>query len=148
VRPKRFDRVFPEPIGRIRNSSNVIVTDRKSQKEFDRRDGVLTRLHENAQVGTLVAFKRGDVSIEQLVEADREKGLVKADLLSDLKRREFLWHRKSVCPRWHDRDGNELKHENKKAEHTLECLGAFDKALPYMGKSKRRVGATRRASTS
>jgi integrase len=135
MRPKRFDRIFPEPIGRIRNSSGVIVTDRKSQKEFDRRDGILTALQENAQVSTLVAFKNGDVSIEQLVEQARDKGLAKADLVTDLKRREFLWHRKSICPRWHDKDGNELERENEKAEHSVECLGAIDKALPRMGRS-------------
>jgi hypothetical protein len=136
MRPKRFDRIFGSDVGRIRNSSGIVVIDRKTQKQFDSRDAVLTALYDNGQITTLRAFRDGHVSIEQLVEQAREKGLGRSDLLSDLKRKEFLWHRKSICPRWHDSAGNELERENKKAEHTLECLGAFDKALPYMGKSK------------
>ncbi len=134
-RPKRFDRIFPS-VGRIRNSSGVFVTNAKTLKEFQRRDDILTRLFENGQLQVLRAFKEGQVGIEQLIEVAREKGLGKADLLSDLKRSEFIWHRESRCPRWHDAAGNKLEEENEKEDHTLECLGAFDKALPYMGKSK------------
>ena len=125
MRAKRFDREFAD-VGRVQNSSGVVVRNKQTQKEFDRRDGILTRLYENGQLTVLRAFKAGSVTIEQLVEADREGSLRKADLLSDVKLREFLWHRDSVCPKARD--------ETK--EHSTECLGAIDKALVRMGKSE------------
>ena len=81
----RFDRVF-EGVGRIQRSSG---TDRVA--EFRKRDAILTKLFENAQLEVLRSFQRGDVTIEQLVEADRGGRLRSADLLSDMAVRQPLW---------------------------------------------------------
>lgn len=147
MRAKRFDRVF-DGVGRIRNSSGVVVYNKPTQKEFERRDTILTRLFQNGQLGVLRAFQAGTISIEQLIEADREGSILKADLLSDVKLREFLWHRVKgadrkgregfysvICPRWRGTHGELLAAEDETKEHTPECLGAVDKALPRMGKS-------------
>lgn len=123
-RPKRFDRVF-EKVGRIRNSSGVVVTSRADLKRFQARDQILTKLYENGQLQVLRAFKDGQVSIEQLVEAARDEKLQRAHLLADLKLSEFLWHQDALCP----------KVEKPDAEHSEQCLGAVDKALLRMGKS-------------
>ena len=81
----RFDRVFAG-VGRIRCSSG---TDRLS--EFRKRDAILTKLFENAQLEVLRSFQRGEVTIEQLVEADRVGRLKGAELLSEMALRQPLW---------------------------------------------------------
>ena len=81
----RFDRRFPG-VGRIACSSGT-----QSLKEFRDRDRLLTRLFDNAQLEVLAAFKRGDVTIEQLVEAERQNRLRSDTLLADLKLRRPLW---------------------------------------------------------
>ena len=81
----RFDRLFPG-VGRVATSSGTT-----NVREFRRRDGILTKLFEQAQLEVLRAFQRGDVTIEQLVEADRAGRLRSADLLSDLSLRQNLW---------------------------------------------------------
>lgn len=123
-RAKRFDRIIPS-VPRIRNSSGVVVSNRTTEKEFERRDGIITKLHENGQFSVLRAFQAGTVSIEQLVEADREGKLKKAELLSDLKLREMLWP---------------LDDEGK-----FSPAGAIGAALPRMGKS---LSTRRRYATS
>lgn len=81
----RFDRVFPG-VGRIRCSSG---TDRTG--EFRKRDAILTKLFENAQLEVLRSFQRGEITIEQLVEADRVGRLKGADLMSEMALRQPLW---------------------------------------------------------
>jgi integrase len=81
----RFDREFAD-VGRIHCSSG---TDRLS--EFKKRDAILTKLYENAQLDVLRAFMRGELSIEQLVAADRSGKLASAELLSELKLQQNLW---------------------------------------------------------
>ena len=61
----RFDRVFSF-VGRINVSSGT-----SNAKELRRRDGILTRLFDIAQIEVLKAFREGGISIEQLVDADR-----------------------------------------------------------------------------
>jgi integrase len=81
----RFDRDFTRlGVGRIQRSSGTRV-----QAEFRRRDAILTKLAENAEIEILQAFNRGDIAIEQLVEADR-KGNVRFTL-ADLQLRQPLW---------------------------------------------------------
>lgn len=79
----RFDRVFPEPVGRITSSAGT-----SSRKEYHDRDRILTRLADDAQLGVLLAFKRGEVSIEELVEADRQGRLRGSAILADVKLRQ------------------------------------------------------------
>ncbi len=61
----QFDRVFPG-VGRIKKSSG---TDKL--KEFQRRDALLTKLFETSALEVLRAYKAGQVTIEELIEADR-----------------------------------------------------------------------------
>lgn len=81
----RFDREFAG-VGRVRTSSG---TDRLS--EFKKRDAILTKLYENAQLDVLRAFMRGELTIEQLVHADRTGKLKSAELLSEIKLQADLW---------------------------------------------------------
>lgn len=81
----RIDRVFGN-VGRINVSSGT-----SNPKEFRRRDGILTKLYESAQLEVLRAFQQGALSMEQLVDADRAGRLRSAELLSDLTLRENLW---------------------------------------------------------
>ena len=82
----RFDRDFTRlGVGRIQKSSGA-----RKMKEFRRRDAILTKLAESAEIDILRAFQRGDVQIEQLVEADR-KGDVRVTL-ADIQLRQPLWH--------------------------------------------------------
>ena len=82
----RFDRVF-QGVGRVQRSSG---TNRIG--EFRKRDAILTKLFENAQLEVLRSFQRGEVTIEQLVEADRVGRLKGADLMSDMALRQPLWN--------------------------------------------------------
>lgn len=79
----RFDRVF-RGVGRIQRSSGT-----RKRTEFNRRDGILTKLHENSQLEALRAVQRGDLSLEELVMIDRQNRLGQADALMALNRR--LW---------------------------------------------------------
>jgi len=81
----RFNRVFPS-VGRINVSSGT-----SNAKESRRRDSILTKLFDSAQIEVLKAFHEGGISIEQLVDADRAGRLRSAELLSDLALRENLW---------------------------------------------------------
>lgn len=81
----RFDRIF-QGVGRVRRSSGTT-----NAKEFQRRDALLTKLFESAQLDVLRAFQRGDISIEQLVEAERAGRLKSAELLADMALRRNLW---------------------------------------------------------
>jgi hypothetical protein len=81
----RFGRDFTRlGVGRIQRSSGA-----HNLKEFRRRDGILTKLAEGVEIDILRAFQRGDVQIEQLVEADR-KGDVRVTL-ADIQLRQPLW---------------------------------------------------------
>jgi integrase len=83
----RFNRDFSRNgIGRITNSSRT-----SDPKEFARRDALLTKLHDWGQFDALRAFKRGDLSIEELIEADREGRLNSADLQAYLTLKRPLW---------------------------------------------------------
>lgn len=82
----RFNRRFPEPVGRIVNSSGT-----SDPAKFAEYDLLLTKLWRADQVEVLLAFKRGEIAMAEIAEADREKGLAKADLLAGLKLRKNLW---------------------------------------------------------
>ena len=73
-------------VGRTALSSRT-----RNLSEFQRRDAILTKLAESAQVGTLRALRDGRISIEQLVEADRLGKLRDGDLLPDLLLLQPLW---------------------------------------------------------
>lgn len=81
----RFDRVFAG-VGRINRSSGTTKL-----KEFQRRDQLLTELFEHAQLEALRSFKRGAVSIEELLDAKRAGKLTSASLVGDLAIRGNLW---------------------------------------------------------
>jgi hypothetical protein len=61
----QFDRRFPG-VGRIKKTSGTTKL-----KEFQRRDALLTKLYEQSALHVLRAFKDGDITIEQIIEADR-----------------------------------------------------------------------------
>lgn len=82
----RFNRVFPAPVGRIHKSSGA-----RTLREFRKRDAILTDLAEEGQLDVLLAFKRDDVTIEQLVQAKRKKRLASASLMADIKLKSRLW---------------------------------------------------------
>ncbi len=83
----RFNRDFTRMgIGRLTMSSRT-----KQPKEFERRDQILTKLAESSQIDVLRAFRNGEISIEQLIAADREQKLRSADLLTDIVVRRNLW---------------------------------------------------------
>jgi integrase len=73
-------------VGRISCSSRT--TD---YKEFRRRDGIVTKLADSSQIEVLRALKDGRITIEQLVEADREQRLKTSDLMGMLTLRRPLW---------------------------------------------------------
>jgi integrase len=79
----------------------------------------LTKLFENSQLEVLGAFKRGSITIEQLVEADRMGRLRSAELLADMSLRQPLWHQESQCP----------IARNEAASHADRCLGAVAKVM-------------------
>lgn len=86
--PIRFNRDFSRNgIGRITNSSRT--TD---PNEFRRRDDLLTKLHNSGQFEVLRAFKSGSLTIESIVDADREGRLRGAELMAYLVLRRPLWH--------------------------------------------------------
>ncbi len=85
--PLRFNRDFSRNgIGRITNSSRT--TD---PNEFRRRDDLLTKLHDSGQFEVLRAFKSGSLTIESIVDADREGRLRGAELMVYLVLRRPLW---------------------------------------------------------
>ena len=61
----QFDRRFPG-VGRIKKSSGTT-----SLSEFRRRDALLTKLFETSALDVLRAFHEGQITIEEIVEADR-----------------------------------------------------------------------------
>ena len=73
-------------VGRIARSSHT--TD---YKEHQRRVDILIKLSESGQIEVLRAFKDGRITIEQLVEANREQRLKTSDLLGMLTLRKPLW---------------------------------------------------------
>jgi integrase len=83
----RFNRDFTRiGVGRITRSSRTA-----NPKEFQRRDMILTKLAESSQIEVLRAFRENRISIEQLVDADREQRLRSADLLGLLTLQRPLW---------------------------------------------------------
>ena len=81
--PARFDIRFPG-VGRIREPTRA-----RTWQDYDRRKAVVYKLFENSQLDILRAFRSSEVTIEQLVDADRqEKSLATLD---DLKLRAPLW---------------------------------------------------------
>jgi integrase len=88
---KRFDRYFGGV--RITRPSGVDLeeyrTSKKAKREFDYRDGLLTRLWDRGQKDTILAFARGDLSIEDIVTADRLNRL--NGLASDIATLKPLW---------------------------------------------------------
>jgi hypothetical protein len=73
-------------VGRIRSSSGT-----SDLEEFKVRDAILTKLKRNAQLRVLLAFKDGELSIEQLVEADAGGKLKIRPLLAEIALRAPLW---------------------------------------------------------
>jgi hypothetical protein len=131
----RFDREFAD-VGRIRNSSG---TERLS--EFKKRDAILTKLHENAQLDVLRAFMRGELSIEQLVAADRSGKLASAELLSELKLQQNLWTAiDDALPRMGK--GEETR---RRYETSLRKLQLHDRSAPVGDRARRGAAGARLA---
>ena len=90
---RRFNRVFKD-VGRIWVTSGVPFPERRgdaNDREFRYRDGLLTKLKRNGQLEVLRAVQRGEISIEQIIEADREGRLAGAHLMDTLRLRRPLW---------------------------------------------------------
>lgn len=79
----RFDRVF-RGVGRITSSSGT-----RKRGEFQRRDGLLTKLYEQSRLDLLRALAERRLTIQDLVLADREERL--GAVASDLLARRPLW---------------------------------------------------------
>ncbi|HEU4989101.1 MAG TPA: tyrosine-type recombinase/integrase [Gemmatimonadaceae bacterium] len=83
----RFNRDFSRlGVGRITISSRTT-----NAAEFERRNAILTKLAESAQVEVLRGLRDGRISIEQLVESDRQGKLTGAELLPELLLLQGLW---------------------------------------------------------
>lgn len=85
ARNLRFDRIFPEPVGRVHNSSGT-----RDPDKFAEYDLLLAKLWRADQVEVLLAVKRGGLSMAEVAEADRETGLAKSGLLASLALRRKL----------------------------------------------------------
>jgi integrase len=81
----RFDRQI-KGVGRLWQSSGT-----KKLAEFRRRDQLLTKLIRNQQLEVLRAFKRGEITIGDLLEAERQRRLDADTLLQDLALTKPLW---------------------------------------------------------
>lgn len=103
----RFNRDFTRlGVGVIQRASRT-----DSLKEFRRRDAVLTKLAEASQVEILRAFNEGRLSIEQLVDADRQNKLNSPHLASELALRENLWDAiNRVLPKMGRSDGTRARY--------------------------------------
>ena len=82
----RIDWTIAEPVGRLNISLRA-----DNVREFERRKSVVRKLVDDSQLEVLLALKRGDVTIESLVDADRAGRLKGAAILADLKLRGNLW---------------------------------------------------------
>lgn len=82
----RIDWTVAEPVGRLNISLRA-----DNVREFERRKAVVRKLVDDSQLEVLLGLKRGDVTIEALVEADRAGRLKGASVLADLKLRRNLW---------------------------------------------------------
>lgn len=88
-----------------------------SLREFRRRDAILTKLAEACQVDILKAFKEGRISIEQLVESDRQNLLTTPHLTSELALRENLWAAmQRVLPQMGRSDSTRARYETSFAK--------------------------------
>jgi integrase len=121
----RLDRLFPG-VGRINRSSGTTKV-----KEFQRRDQLLTELFEHAQLDALRAFKRGDVSIEELLEAKRQGRLTSAALVSDIALRANLWTKLDEIYPAVDRD------QKTAHRYRVSVEGFKRKAQPIIGAGAR-----------
>jgi integrase len=68
----RFNRFF-KGVGRVANSART-----SSLKEFRYRDALLTKLHKAGALDTIRAFKQKKLSVEELLQADRDGTLLQA----------------------------------------------------------------------
>ena len=104
----RFNRDFTRiGVGRITRSSRTT-----NEREFNRRNDILTKLAESAQIDALKAFRNGAITIEQLVDADREQRLKSADLLGVMMLQRDLWAVVTeTLPRMGTSDGTRKRYE-------------------------------------
>lgn len=88
---KRFDRYFGGV--RVTRPSGVALetyrTTKAGRREFDYRDGLLTKLWDRGQKDVILAFARKDIDIEDIVAADRLNRL--NGLASDIATLKPLW---------------------------------------------------------
>jgi integrase len=89
---KKFDRLFGGV--RITRSSGVDrakweAGNKAARREFDYRDGLLTKLWERGQKDIIVAFARGEIDIQDIVTADRLGRL--GGMASDIATLKPLW---------------------------------------------------------
>jgi integrase len=98
---KKFDRLFGGV--RITRSSGVDrakweAGNKAARREFDYRDGLLTKLWERGQKDIIVAFARGEIDIQDIVTADRLGRL--GGMASDIATLKPLWQTwEEVIPR-------------------------------------------------
>jgi integrase len=120
----RFDRIF-RGVGRIRRSSGT-----SSQKEFARRDALLTELADAGQLEALRAFQAGDLLIEQLIEAKRSGELSSTYLLRDVKLDRNLWD--ALDQLYGDTKDRSTRHRYRSAARKLAVV-----ALRTLGRQAR-----------
>lgn len=127
----RFDRSFGGL--RVTRASGVKGewSSKKVRKEFEYRDGLLTKLWERGQKDVLEAFARGELDIQDIITADRQGKL--GGLASDLVTLKPLWKTwESVIPSMKTDRGRPLS-EGSRANylHGLNKLRAM--GLPGLG---------------
>jgi Site-specific recombinase XerD len=115
---KRFDRYFGGV--RITRPSGVDLeafrTTKAGRREFDYRDGLLTRLWDRGQKDTILAFARQDIDIEDIVTADRLNRL--NGLASDIATLKPLWKTwEDIIPRLRTDRGKPIS-EASRANYT------------------------------
>ncbi len=123
----RFNRDFSRiGVGRITRSSRT-----SNPKEFQHRDGILTKLAESGQIEALRAFRDGRLTIEQLVDADREQRLKSSDLLGLLSIQQPLWKAvENILPRMGTSEATRKRYEVSFASFRRKAVVSLsDKAV-------------------
>lgn len=122
-----IDRVFKN-VGRIRKSLGT-----SKIREFRRRESIIEKLYELHRYDVLRAFRDGEVTIEQLVEADLEERL--GATLTDMRLTKPLWEAiEETLPRMGKVQRTRDRYEVVLLGSTKERAGGLKKkAAMYLG---------------
>lgn len=128
----RFDRTFGGL--RVTRSSGVKGDweNKKVRKEFDYRDGLLTKLWERGQKDVLEAFAHGELGIQDIITADRMGKL--SGLASDLVTLKPLWTTwEETIPKMRTDRGRPLS-EGSRTNYATGMRRLKSLAIPGLGK--------------